>query len=101
VFETVVRRCMAEGLVSGEGVTVDASMVKAGADRQRDAPGSEGLSPGAANHAIRLYVAALTPSILLSVAPSRLRLYQQLVAGDHERGCQNVSQGRVRDTTCN
>lgn len=59
VFETVVRRCMAEGLVGGEGFAVDASMVKADANRQRGVPGSEGLSPEAANHAVREYLAVL------------------------------------------
>ena len=35
VFETVLRRCMTEGLVGGEGFAVDASIVKADASRQR------------------------------------------------------------------
>jgi transposase len=35
VFETVVRRCMAEGLVGGEGFAVDASLIRADANRQR------------------------------------------------------------------
>ena len=35
LFETVVRRCMAEGLVGGEGFAVDASMIVADAHRQR------------------------------------------------------------------
>jgi len=35
LFETVVRRCMAEGLVGGEGFTVDASLIVADAQRQR------------------------------------------------------------------
>src|SRR5215472_11007795 len=39
VFETTVQRCMAEGLVGGEGFAVDASMVKADANRQRTMPG--------------------------------------------------------------
>lgn len=59
VFETVVRRCMAEGLVGGEGFAVDASMVKADANRQRSVPGSEGLSAETANHAVREYLAVL------------------------------------------
>jgi transposase len=33
VFETVVRRCMTEGLVGGEGFAVDASLIKADANR--------------------------------------------------------------------
>src|SRR6201997_1478592 len=41
VFETTVQRCIAEGLVGGEGFAVDASMIKADANRQRSVPGSE------------------------------------------------------------
>jgi transposase len=41
VFETVVRRCMAEGLVGGDGFAVDASLIKADANKQRSAAGSE------------------------------------------------------------
>jgi len=39
VFETVVRRCMAEGLVGGEGFAVDASLIQADANKQRSVPG--------------------------------------------------------------
>jgi transposase len=53
VFETTVRRCMAEGLVGGEGFAVDASMIKADANRQRSVPGSEWQAPEAANRACR------------------------------------------------
>ena len=41
VFETVVRRCMAEGLVGGEGFAVDASLIEADANRQRSVPGQK------------------------------------------------------------
>ena len=41
LFETTVARCIAEGLVGGEGFAVDASMIKADANRQRSAGGSE------------------------------------------------------------
>src|SRR5271154_1560525 len=41
LFETVVRRCMDEGLVGGEGFAVDASLIKADANRQRCVPGGE------------------------------------------------------------
>ena len=41
VFETVVRRCMEEGLVGGEGFAVDASLIKADANKQRSAEASE------------------------------------------------------------
>jgi hypothetical protein len=43
VFETVVRRCMAEGLVGGDGFAVDASLIKADANKQRSAEGSENV----------------------------------------------------------
>lgn len=52
VFETVVRRCMAEGLVGGEGFAVDASLIKADANRQRGREGGAGLPPEAASRAI-------------------------------------------------
>src|SRR6201989_524309 len=49
LFETVVRRCMAEGLVSGEGFAVDASIIRADASRHRTAvDGAAGPPPHAA-----------------------------------------------------
>jgi transposase len=69
VFETVVRRCIAEGLVGGEGFAVDASMVKADASRQRSVPGSEGLSPEAANHAVHEYLAVLDDAAFGAATP--------------------------------
>src|SRR5688500_13007249 len=41
VFETVLQRCMAEGLVGGEGFAVDASVIKADASRGRRVSGEE------------------------------------------------------------
>src|SRR5213596_4173208 len=35
VFESVLRRCMGEGLVGGEGLAIDASVIKADANRAR------------------------------------------------------------------
>ena len=46
LFETVVRRCMEEGLVGGEGFAVDASLIKADANRQRSRRGAAGLPTG-------------------------------------------------------
>ena len=59
VFEQSVRRCMAEGLVGGEGFAVDASLIKADANRQRGVPGSDGLDPSVSNRAIDEYLAVL------------------------------------------
>lgn len=41
VFEKVLERCLAEGLVGGEGFAIDASVIKADANRQRGVPGAE------------------------------------------------------------
>src|SRR5437763_12518232 len=41
LFEMTVRRCMAEGLVGGDGFAADASLIKADANKQRSAEGSE------------------------------------------------------------
>src|SRR6476660_6850090 len=41
LFETVLQRCIAEGLVGGEGFAVDASLIRADANKQRSAEGSE------------------------------------------------------------
>jgi transposase len=41
LLETTVRRCIGEGLVGGEGFAVDASLIRADANGQRSAEGSE------------------------------------------------------------
>ncbi len=75
VFETVLRRCMTEGLVGGEGFAVDASVIKADANRAnvttpeepKDWPGGDTPS-----RAVREYLAALedTNPIQNDVAPT-------------------------------
>jgi len=52
VFESVLRRCIKERLVGGEGFAVDASLIKAEANRQKGIEGDKGLPPGAAGRAI-------------------------------------------------
>jgi len=62
VFESVVTRCMKEGLVGGEGFAVDASVIKADANRSRSTAreGAEDLrDPQHATRAVREYLAAL------------------------------------------
>ena len=58
VFETVVRRCMAEGLAGGEGFAVDASIIAAHAHRQRGVETPDELKPEA-SRAVAEYLAAL------------------------------------------
>lgn len=41
VFETVLHRCMTEGLVQGEGFAIDASIITADANRARNVPTPE------------------------------------------------------------
>src|SRR3546814_20136742 len=41
LFNEVLRRCMAAGLVKGEGFAVDASIIKADASRQRGVAGED------------------------------------------------------------
>lgn len=62
VFESVLRRCMKEGLVAGEGFAIDASVIKADANRARGVPGCEigRLAEGdAPSRAVREYLQAL------------------------------------------
>src|ERR1700683_2815384 len=59
VFETVLRRCINEGLVGGEGFAVDASLIKAEANRQKGIEGEKGLPPEATGRAVEEYLAVL------------------------------------------
>ena len=62
LFETVVERCLREGLVGGEGFAVAASLIAADANKQRSVPGEEWkideLRPDA-RQAVREYLATL------------------------------------------
>src|SRR3979409_1145660 len=77
VFETTVRRCIAEGLVGGEGFAVDASMIKARSRRAGAARGfclaksARRFGPTATaclNRQARYVAAALAPRPLKSVS---------------------------------
>jgi transposase len=62
VFESVLRRCMTEGLVGGEGFAIDASVVRADANRARGVPGGEAAgwkSDENSSRAVREYIDAL------------------------------------------
>src|SRR5579862_3829417 len=56
LFETVLQRCIDEGLVGGEGFAVDASLIRADANRQKGIEGEKGLPPEAAGRAIEEYL---------------------------------------------
>jgi transposase len=59
VFEIVLRRCIDEGLVGGENFAVDASLIKADANRQKGIEGDKWLAPQAAGRAAQEYLAVL------------------------------------------
>ena len=59
VFETVLRRCIQEGLVGGEAFAVDASLIKADANRRKGIEGEKALPPQAAGRAVEEYLAVL------------------------------------------
>jgi transposase len=78
LFETVLRRCMFEGLVGGEGFAVDASIVKADANRLRSMSGDEFIdwgNPVTSPRAVREYLIALdennpTGTLPKSISPT-------------------------------
>src|SRR6201993_2424767 len=57
VFETLLQRCIVEGLVGGEAFAIDASLIKADANRQKGIEGEKGLPPEAAGRAVKEYMA--------------------------------------------
>src|SRR6202158_4797787 len=59
LFETVLQRCIDEGLVGGEGFAVDASLIQADASDRNRVEGAAGLPPGAAGRAVEEYLAVL------------------------------------------
>ena len=59
VFETVLGRCIQEGLVGGEGFAIDASLIRADANRQKGIEGKKGLPPDAGGRAVEEYLAVL------------------------------------------
>ena len=59
LFETVVERCLREGLVGGEGFAVDASLIAADANKQRSIPGEEWRADADAGRAVQEYLATL------------------------------------------
>jgi transposase len=77
VFESVLRRCMTEGLVGGEGFAIDASVVRADANRARGVSGAEAIdwkSGNGSTRAVREYVAALEAANPTETQPKSVSL---------------------------
>jgi transposase len=69
LFEETVERCIAEGLVGGDGFAADASMIKADANRQRSVPPDDWEPPDHPSHAVREYLAVLDDAAFGAATP--------------------------------
>lgn len=77
LFELVLRRCICEGLVGGEGFATDASVVKADARRQRAVPGTQDIDWGDTDRLtrpVREYLAALEATNPSAESPKSVSL---------------------------
>ena len=69
VFEIVLARCMAEGLVGGEGFAVDGSLIKADANRQKGVEGADYAAPKKAQRAVQEYLETLDDAAFGAATP--------------------------------
>src|SRR4029434_6878590 len=74
VFERVLARCIAEGLVAGEAFAIDASLIKADANRQRGVPGAEAhwSEVASISRPVREYLAALDEAEIEKSTPKNI-----------------------------
>ncbi|MDI9850048.1 IS1182 family transposase [Rhodoblastus sp. 17X3] len=68
LFETVVARCMSEGVVGGEAFAVDGSIIVADAHRQRGVANSSALEPDS-NRAVTEYLSVLDDAAFGGATP--------------------------------
>ena len=73
LFETVVARCLAEGLASGQRLVADASIIQGDANRQNSTPKSDWhpdrIDPAEAPRAVREYLGALDDADFGAASP--------------------------------
>jgi transposase len=69
LFETTVARCMAEGLVGGEGFAVDASLIRADVSRQHTVDHHDDLPQAGLGRAVREYLATLDDAAFGAATP--------------------------------
>ncbi len=77
VFNTVVQRCIEQGLVKGEGFAIDASLVKADVNRQRAVRGTEVIDWGPTkqqSRPVREYLKALDEDQTIKTKPKSISL---------------------------
>ena len=108
LFESTVVRCMAEGLVRGEGFATDASIVKADVNRERTHPGEEPIDwadPKLATRPVAEYLEGLerenSPRKVISLTDPEARwtafygkalLFSRQMILDHLLICLTVNQ---------
>jgi transposase len=85
VFEHVVEMCIAAGLVGGEGLAVDASLIVADANKQRSIPGKDWdkeRDPKAASRAVKEYLATLDDAAFGAASDVTPKFVSPLPCGD-------------------
>jgi transposase len=90
VFEGVVRRCMAEGLVGGEGFAVDASIVQADANRRRGVPSEQPIDwsdPHLGSRAVQEYLQGLEEHGQIGATPKNISLTDPAARWTAAPGC--------------
>jgi transposase len=69
LFETVLARCIEEGLVGGQGFAVDGSLIKADASRQKGVEGDQWAAPETPRRAVEEYLAVLDDAAFGAATP--------------------------------
>lgn len=90
LFEDVVRRCMSEGLVRGEGFAVDASIVQADANRRRGVPNEQPIDwkdPQLGRRAVREYLEKLEQEGQIGAPPKNISLTDPAARWTAAPGC--------------
>jgi transposase len=79
VFETVVARCIEDGLVSGQRLAVDASLIEADTNRQNSTPkekwNPDTINPEDAPRAVREYLETLDEAAFGAATPVVPKVY--------------------------
>src|SRR6516164_2516040 len=90
LFEDVVRRCMTEGLVRGEGCAIDASIVQADANRRRGIPSEQPIDwsdPQLGSRAVREYLEKLEQDGQIGTPPKNISLTDPAARWTAAPGC--------------
>jgi transposase len=90
LFESIVERCIKEGLVGGEGFAIDASIIRADANRRRGTPSTEPVewpSPEQRSRAVREYLDALDAAEPVGAPPKYLSMTDPAARWTAAPGC--------------